>query len=83
MENVYKDAKTMTNSVINIYLTLAKLEKEGKTKGNEYKELFLLLTKASELEKRKYAIVTPLKKDICTNFANIEIATSGGGTFLN
>lgn len=80
--NIYKDAKQLTDGIINIYLTLAKLEKEGKKESKQYKDLLFLLPKAKEIEKRKYLAVTPLKKDIYANFSALESARSGGGYFL-
>ncbi len=67
MQDRYKEAKKLTNAVINIYRTLAKLEKNQKENSNEYKDLCNLLPKAIEFEKRDYHTFLPKKIYIKVN----------------
>ncbi len=57
MEKEYMELKQFTVSVVDIYLELAKLEKQEKKESQEYENLVSLLPKALEIEKRKYLIL--------------------------
>ncbi len=59
----YQEAKEITDSIVKMYLSLAELEKQNKKDSEEYSNLLSLLTKALELEKRKYQTFTLSEKE--------------------
>ncbi len=67
MEKRYETARKMTDSVVDLYMNLANLHKEGKEDTNEYNDLLSLLPIAIQAEEKKYCAFNPLKSQINEN----------------